>query len=76
MVPVLPAVGLAGTFQCDLILGDFAAFADGRSLGVRIGLGFGGWLRDLAGIDRVCGVDWSDHDGLLRGRIGMVSTGL
>lgn len=33
-----------------------------------IGLGFGERLSDLAGIDRVRIVDWSDHDGLLRGR--------
>ena len=33
-------------------------------------LGFGRRLRDLAGVDRVRAVDWSDHSGLLRGRIG------
>lgn len=36
-------------------------------------LGLGGRLRDLAGVDRVRGVDWSDHGGLLRGRIGRMA---
>ena len=61
-------VGLAGAFQRDLILRDFAAFAYRWSLGMRIGLGLCRGLRDLAGLNRMRAVDWSDHGGLLRNR--------
>jgi len=66
-------VGLAGAFQCDLILRDFAAFVDWRSLRSRIGFGLRGCLRELGSVDRVRVVDWSDHVGLLRGRIDPIA---
>ena len=69
-VLLLPAVELAGAFKRDLILRDFAAFAHGWSLSARIGLGFRGRVRGLVDVDRVRTVDWSDHGGLLKDRIG------
>lgn len=41
---------------------------------MRIGPGLSLRLRDLAGIDRVRAVDWSDHGGLLGGRIGNLAS--
>ena len=63
-------VGLAGAFERDLILRDFAAFVDGWSLGSGIRLGFRGRMRGLVDIDRVWTVDRSHHGGLLKDRIG------
>src|SRR5579864_670583 len=63
-------VGLAGAFERDLVLRDFAAFVDGWSLGSGIRLGFRGRVRRLVDVDRVRTVDWSDHGGLLKDRIG------
>lgn len=65
-------VGLAGAFECDLVLRDFAALVYRRSFGSRIGLGFGGRMRGLVGVDRLRDMDWSDHGGLLKDRIGKV----
>ena len=59
-------VGLAGAFECDLVLRDFAALADWWSLGMWIGLGFSRWLRNLVGVDRMNTSDWSNHGGLLK----------
>jgi len=64
------SVGLAGAFERDLVLRDFAALVYRRSFGSRIGLGFGGRMRGLVDVDRVRVVDWGDHGGLLKGRIG------
>lgn len=54
-LPTLSAVGvgLAGAFERDLILRDFAAFVDGWSLGSGIGLRLRGRMRGLVDIDRV-----------------------
>ena len=68
----LPAVviGLAGAFERDLVVRDFAAFVHWGSLGLGIGLRFRRRLRDMADVGRVNAADWSDHSGLLRDRIG------
>ena len=63
-------VGLASAFKRDLVLRDFAALMYRRSFGSRIGLGFRGRMRGLVDVHRMRGVDWSDHGGLLKGRIG------
>jgi hypothetical protein len=41
-----------------------------RSLSFGIGLGLCGRMHGFVDVDRVRTVDWSDHGGLLRGRIG------
>src|SRR5579859_5154438 len=64
-------VGLAGAFECDLVLGKLAALLDRRSLGLGIGLRFRRRLRDLAGVGGMNVVDWRDHlSGPPKGRIG------
>lgn len=63
-------IGLPGAFERDLVLRDFAAFAHGRGLALRIWLGLRWPMRNLMNIDRVMTVDWSDHGGLLKEWIG------
>ena len=67
---LMVVVRLAGAFECDLILRELAAFRYRRSFRMRIGFEFRRWLRDLPDVSRMDAVDWMDHGGLLRHRIG------
>jgi len=62
LAAVRVVVGLASALERDLIVRKLAAFWHRGSLGVRIGLWFRRWLRDLANIDRMSAADWSNHD--------------